>query len=401
MAEEPRGAAEPRAAVRGVCLLVTDIDAPSGGIQRNSRLLLRELNVRGIATYACVRNYYGLPKAEIVDGTTFRRSPVLGRGLAINGLLYFITTLLWLLMNRRKYDVVHCQQMFGPTMTAAVANYLTGKPILTRVTAIGDLGEVKQIREMPLSSIRLRLIRRVSRWAALTGEMKKELVSLGIPAHRIRVIPNSTEVPAERGYLPEAKALMRDDLHLGKGPIGVFVGRLSEEKNLDLLITAWVEVRRRFPDARLLILGGGGAYRNVEEPLRGLVEELDLIGAVQFLGHLDGSQKYILASDVFILPSRTEGMSNALVEAFACGAAIVATDIPGNTEICRDRENALLVPVGDVPALAAAIIEILGSPDLSARLGSSARQKAEADLSVDRMVTRYLDAYSEMLADPA
>jgi glycosyltransferase involved in cell wall biosynthesis len=90
-------------------------------------------------------------------------------------------------------------------------------------------------------------------------------------------------------------------------------------------------------------------------------------------------------------------MSNALVEALACGAAIVATDIPGNTELCVDRENALLVPVGDVTSTAAAIEEILASPTVAENLGKAARRTAEERLSVDRMVAAYVDTYQTML----
>jgi glycosyltransferase involved in cell wall biosynthesis len=265
------------------------------------------------------------------------------------------------------------------------------------VTTIGELGEVKQIREMPFSRLRLWLIKRVSAWAALTSEMKKELVGLGIEPNRIRVINNSTDIPSERGYEPKTKARLRLELGLGPEKIGIFVGRLSDEKNLDVLIRAWKDVRAKFEGARLLILGAGGAYRNVEARLRDLVEELGLAKSVQFLGHVDRAKDYVLASDVFVLPSRTEGMSNALVEALACGAAIVATDIPGNTELCTDRENALLVPVGDVVATAAAIEEILASPMLAERLGKAARRTAEERLSVDRMVAAYMDAYQAIL----
>lgn len=381
----------------GVVLLVTDIDAPSGGIQKNSRLLLKHLNSRGVATYACVRNYHGLPARETVDGTVYRRFPVLGSGLAINGLLYFLATFWWLIANRRKYDVIHCQQMFGPTMAAAAATFFVSKPVLTRVTAIGELGEVKQIREIPLSRLRLRLIARVSRWAALTKEMKRELVTLGIDPDSIAIIHNSTEIPPEPGYRSSTKAGLKRSLGLGGRKVATFVGRLSEEKNLGLLIQAWRDVLGKFPDARLLILGAGGAYRNVESGLRRLVAELGLAPSVRFLGHVERPRDYVMASDVFVLPSRTEGMSNALVEALACGAAIVATDIPGNSELCTDGENALLVPVGDRAATAAAISEIFGSPALARKLGTAARRKAEEALSVDHMVSAYFEAYQEML----
>jgi glycosyltransferase involved in cell wall biosynthesis len=382
--------------LRGVCLLVTDIDAPSGGVQKNSRLLLKELRQRGIATYACVRNYHGFPTNGLIDGTVVHRSRVFGRHLALNGVLYFLETFWWLLRHRRQYDVIHCQQMFGPTMVAAAASFFVPKPILTRVTTVGELGEVKQVREMPLSALRLLLIRRVNRWAALTGAMKSELVGLGIPERNISIIPNSTDIPAQWAGSPGTKARLREELGLADEKIGVFVGRLSEEKNLDLLIEAWANVVRQFAGAQLLILGAGGAYRNVEYTLRNLVAELHLADNVRFLGHIDGAEDFVMASDVFVLPSRTEGMSNALVEALACGAAIVATDIPGNSEICTDGENALLVPVGDRAALVDAITTILSSPSLAERLGKAARRKAEQELSLERMVSVYLRTYCDL-----
>lgn len=381
-------------------MLVTHIDAPTGGIQKNSRLLLRELNKRGITTFVCARNYDRLPRHELIEGTEYQRSPVVHRSLAATAVIYLFDVLIWLIRNRGRYDVIHCQQMFGPTMAAAVASFILNKPVVTRVTAIGDLGEVKQVRELPFTAVRMKLIRRVKRWVALTSEMKQELVSLGIPPNRVQIIHNSTDIPAAIAYDEATKAGFRSELKLGTGKIGVFVGRLSEEKNLDLLIRSWAEVRRAIPDARLLILGGGGAYRNVETRLRALIAELKLDGPVALLGHVDRPKAYVLASDVFILPSRTEGMSNALVEALACGAAIVATDIPGNAEICKDGENALLVRPGDAGALAAAIIDVLGPPELARRLGAAARRTAEEKLTVERMLDAYLAAYLAMLAEP-
>jgi glycosyltransferase involved in cell wall biosynthesis len=118
---------------------------------------------------------------------------------------------------------------------------------------------------------------------------------------------------------------------------------------------------------------------------------------VQFLGHVANAKDYVVAADVFVLPSRTEGMSNALVEALSCGTAIVATDIPANAEICTHEVDALLVPVGDGPALASAITKVFGSASLALELGTAARRKAEDALSVDRMVEAYLNAYEDML----
>lgn len=380
-----------------VCMLVTNIDAPTGGIQKNSRLLLARLNERGARTFVCARNYYGLPRSAMVDGTEFHRSPVLGNSLALNGILYLFDAFVWLIRNRNRYDVLHCQQMFGPTMVAAAASFLIRKPIVTRVTTIGELGEVKYIRQMAFSNIRLKLIRRVTRWIALTEEMKRELLTLDIPEERITIIHNSTGIPEAEAFDPENKAFMREKLDLGQQKVGVYVGRLSEEKNLDLLIDGWAKVNKSYPDAILLLLGAGGDFRNVEDHLKEQVKRLGMEETVRFLGHVPNAKEYVLASDVFVLPTRTEGMSNALVEALACGATVVATDIPANREICTHEENALLVPVGDADGLSDAILRVFDSPELSMRLAQAARSNAIADLSVDRMVDKYLSLYQEAL----
>lgn len=387
-----------RGNLKGVCLLVTNIDAPSGGVQRNSRLLLKNLQERGINTYACVRNYHGKSRNEVIDGTVIHRSPVAAAGLLINGIIYFADTVLWLIRNRNRYDIIHCQQMFGPTMAAAVVSYIIRKPILTRVTAMGELGEVQQIRELPFARLRAKLIKRVSRWVALTEKMKQELISFGIPSDKIAIIYNSTDIPAPANHAPQGKADLRKELGLEGVKTAVFVGRLSAEKNLDVLLHAWVAVCDVFPQAVLLLLGEGGAYRNVEPRLRELVVELRIDESVRFLGHVSRVKHFVFAADVFVLPSRTEGMSNALVEAFSCGAAIVATDIPGNAELCIDRVNSLLVPVGDSTALACAVIKIFGSSELAGVLGAAARNMAEEKLTVDNMVSKYLEAYRVAIA---
>ena len=379
-------------------MLVTNFDAPTGGVQKNSRLLLKELGKRGVGTFACARNYYGLPADELVDETQIHRSPVWGSSLAVNGILYLIDTFLWLVKNRKRYDVVHCQQMFGPAMAAAVASFLVRKPIIVRVTTVGDLGEVKHIRQMPLSRIRIQLIRRVSKWVALTQEMANELTTLNIPRDRIKIIYNSTEIPIDTAFDNEAKTSLIKEIRLTDEKIGVFLGRLSEEKNLDVLIEAWKSVMEKYPDARLLLIGAGGDFRNVETALRKQVENLGLSNNVHFLGHVANAKDYVLASDVFVLPSRSEGMSNALVEALACGAAIVATDIPANSEICEDGINSLLIPVGDSVALSRAIIRLFDTPELARRLAAQARAKAEQELTVDKMVCAYLDVYREAIA---
>ena len=380
-----------------VCILVTNIDAPTGGVQQNTRVLLKELNKREIKTYVCARNYHNLARNEIIDGTFFRRSPVMGGSMVINSLLYLIDTFFWLIKNRKKYDVIHSQQMYAPAMIAALVSFFIKKPVVVRVTASGDLGEVKEIKQMPLAGLRVKLLRRIDRFITLTGQMKSEIETLGIDSKKIRVINNATEIPAEASYNSQIRDDFRRKLKLEYKKIVVFTGRLSEEKGLDTLIKAWKTIKEKQLSAHLLLLGEGGAYRNVEQQMRDLTASLDLGDCVHFLGHIPNAKDYILASDIFVLPSRTEGMSNSLVEAFACGAAVAATDIPANREICIDGENSLLFKVDDTEALSQKLIKLLENRALAKTLGEQARKLAENKLSIGVMINNYLNLYRETL----
>lgn len=383
--------------LKSVCMLVTNIDAQTGGIQKNSRILLKEFNKRGIKTFVCTRNYHHLPRNEVKDGTVFHRSPVFGNSMAANSILYLIDSFFWLIWNRKNYDVLHCQQMYGPAMVAALVNLFVKKPILVRVTAAGELGEVKHVQQMPFAKLRLKLLRRISKWVVLTKQMKAELETLSISPEKIQIIYNATIISQEAAFNPRIRKDFRAKLGLGYEKFAIFVGRLSEEKGLDVLVKAWQAVRKEYPQAHLLLLGEGGAYRNVEKETKDLVVRLKLEEAIHFLGHINNAKDYLLASDIFVLPSRTEGMSNSLVEAMAAGTAIVATDIAANREICIDEVNSLLVKPNESEMLAEAIIKLFDMPNTAENLGRQAKTFAEENLSIQAMTDKYVSLYQEML----
>jgi hypothetical protein len=94
-----------------VCMLITNMDSATGGIQIQSRRLLQNLDQRGVRTYVCARNHYHKARKEVLNGTFIQRSPVIsGTFPALNSILYLVDALSWLIRNRKRYDVIHCQQ---------------------------------------------------------------------------------------------------------------------------------------------------------------------------------------------------------------------------------------------------------------------------------------------------
>jgi glycosyltransferase involved in cell wall biosynthesis len=381
-----------------ICMLVTDIDAPTGGIQKQSLHLIKALSRKGGDTFICTRNYHKKSRKELRDGVYIRRSPVVGRSIPIvNSIIYLIDSLIWLIKNRNRFDLIHCQQMFGPAFVALIAKIIIKKPVLVRVTLSGPTGEVSYIKSRPLAKLRIHQLKSVERWVALTSEMKRELCELGIPSEKILIIPNSTHIPSEASFYEEVQKHYRTLLKLTESKKVIFSGRLSQEKGVDTLLNAWALIEREYNNAELLILGDGGAFRNVEAELHRITKDLNL-KRVQFLGYVPNVTEYLLASDIFVLPTRAEGMSNSLVEAMAAGLAIVTTNIPANSDLFEHGMNALIVPPDDVKSLQAAIGSLLNSPKLALRLASNARKKAETQYTFEIMTSRYIDAYHSLIS---
>lgn len=382
----------------GVCLLATDVDTPTGGIQSISFNLLNELNRRGNKTFVCTRNYQRTKKREEVrNGTLIHRAPTFSRFFAaFNAVSYLIDGLLFLIRHRKDYDVIHCQQMFAPAMLGLLARSILGKPVLIGVHRTGETGEVNDIRKIMFSGLRLRQLKQADGWAVLSEEMREELESLDIPPEKINFVPNAVVLSETIGYEAGVKENYRAKLDLPYQKIAVFTGRLSAEKGLDTLLKAWAKVHEHFPQAHLLILGKGEIFYNIEDELRSLRESLKLAEVIHFLGFKPNPLDYLLAANVFVLPSRSEGMSCSLIEAMSTGTAIVASDIRGNHALCETEVNSLTFPLDDADALAQALVRILDDPDFEEKLGRAARQKAERDLTVEVMTDRYLKLYAAL-----
>ena len=385
----------------GVCMLSSKFYARSdmgGGLERSARRLFGELLAAGWRVFVVTRNYDRLPSREVIEGVQVHRLPIWGRSQAMISLSYLVQALVWLIAYRREYQIIHCHQSYAPATIAVLAKFLVRKPVVVKISTADAFSERRELERLPGFRVRRWLLRRVDRFVVVNRSSFQEFEDLGIASDRFLYIPNGVLIPPEVAYDPSVCAAARARVHLPeRRRVAIFVGRLSAEKNLSTLVKAWAEVLRVQPDSRLLLVGDGGTFRNVEPQLRGQVERLGISAHVRFVGRVPEILDYLLAADLFVLPSSTEGMSNALLEAMAAGLAVVATRIPGNLQVIQDGENGRLVELLDTAALARAIIELLGSPDDALRLGQAARQTVAERFAIDRVGQEYLRLYAQLV----
>ena len=218
------------------------------------------------------------------------------------------------------------------------------------------------------------------------GEAQREILAgLGVPRDVIHVLPNGVDVDRYRPG-PSSK---REEL--GAERMFSYVGRLDPEKNVDVLLAAFLDANPP-PGARMVIVGGGVERRRLERRFAD--------PRVRFTGVVTEERERIAilrASDAFFLPSSVEGLSLAMLEAMACGAATVATDVGSDGEALRGA-GILLDPAYLEAELRAAIRLLVDTPELCRTLGHMARRRAVERYSLARNLDALLDLYGRVAA---
>ncbi len=201
---------------------------------------------------------------------------------------------------------------------------------------------------------------------AISESTRDDLVARGVPRDRIRVIHPGVDL---KTYFPDP-SVPRAGV-----PTFVYVGRLKRYKGVGLLLEALTRARAKRPEIRLLIAGTGDARPELERMARDLGQE----AAVQFLGFIPETEKLALLRTAWanVFPSVKEGWGITVIEAAACGTPSIASDSPGLRDSVRDGETGVLVPHGDVEALAQRLTSFADDSTLVRRLGEAARRYAE------------------------
>lgn len=397
-----------------VCMMIYHYwPGPEGGTERQCRRLSAALSRRGVAcTVLTTRPDRGVPSRErdgdvdIVRLPTlegFRRRPAAaGNSTAsavgsppspgavcaaatvawLNALLFQAAAVLFLLRRSRDFDLIHVHTSEWIAGFAVWLGRRLRRPVLCKVATLPALPAAT--KRVPFGR-RWNRMRHEAEFVALNDAMAGELRAAGVPEPCVHVIPNSVELP---------------DLSLRHEDAGLilYVGNLSqsEYKAFDVLFDAWARVHVARPAARLAVLGGGDA-----SPWERDLAARGARASVSFEGFVRDVNAVYARAAVLVLPSRQEGMSNALIEAQSWGVPAVVSDIPANRAVVVNGENGLVTPVSDASALAAGIVRLLDDPSLRSRLGAGARRRVESMYGVDTVVDQTQAIYEQLVRVPA
>jgi glycosyltransferase involved in cell wall biosynthesis len=215
-----------------------------------------------------------------------------------------------------------------------------------------------------------------------------------VPQQRIHVCHNGVET---REFFPD-DARGRTSMG-GANDGGVVIGTLAvlrPEKNIGLLLEAFARVLPRAPTARLLIVGEGP----MRDALVSRADELGILHACAFEGATTTPAVCMRAMDVFVLPSRSEAFSNALLEAMACGCCPIGSDVGGTSELIEHGSRGLLFQSDDLDGLTHALESVVLAPERRKQLSTAAASFVRDHLTIEHQTARLAEIYRAVLADP-
>ncbi|MFA5908662.1 MAG: glycosyltransferase family 4 protein [Vicinamibacterales bacterium] len=371
----------------------------AGGLQ--CQAVAHVLNGRARLKVLTTATTQGIPFREVVDGVSVSRVivSVASRWSVVTASARLLAEL-FRLMPRAK--LVHIQGYSTKNILVAAVSRLFGRPMLIHLqTARHD--EPETIRAH--GALAWWAFSGADAYLSVSPGLTACYLEAGLPAGRIREIPNGVDAVRFAPASPAERQALRRRLHLPEDrPIVLFVGVMSPDKQPHVLFDAWLRMRRETGIASTLVFVGASNPTLYEladrfaERVRAAADASGFGGEVLFVPPTAAIEDYFRAADVFAMPSAREGLPIVLLEAMACGLPAVASRLPGSTDtMIESGVNGLLVPPGDVAAFAAGLADLLSRPAAAAGMGVKARRTVEDRYTIERVAEQWMAAYNDVL----
>lgn len=400
-----------------------------GGAETQTHAQCKRLREQGYeATIVTFRHNKSWLPYEVIEGVPVRRIAGLLLGnreklpRLLQRLLYLLamlqlTWMLWL--HRKHYDVLQvCQfnllvmplavlcRFAHKPMAIIVISAGAGKPTKSRHNAMllagpldqsapwlqvdgqtwvdGDLYNLERAGKPVVSCVQFLLQHIRVAVVVLSSRMNSYLAAHNLRLPDTQIIPNGVDI---RRFQPPG-----EDRALERSQIVICISKMRYEKGIDVLLQAWRLVHVQAPEARLIIVGSG----RIQSQFERMAIELGIMECVEFAGLQRDVPAQLHRGSIGVLPSRWEGMPNALLEATACGLACVATSVSGSEDIIQHGYNGLLVEPEDYEGMAQALLTLLQNPELVQKYGQAARVTTEKYYSLEHITNKYIDLYNRL-----
>ncbi|BAB07431.1 glycosyltransferase family 4 protein [Halalkalibacterium halodurans] len=315
--------------------------------------------------------------------------------------VFCLRVLLWLILNRKKYSIIHCIKAGPEAVVANIVSKLLDKRLIVKV-AQDELSdrEVKEATSLKKVSriSRQILLRTVDNFIAISEEIDHNLQKRVSKKSKIIKIPNGVD---DKRFAPvdcTTKRAIRRNLELPVERVLIlFAGAINKRKGIVDLLDAVQKVKTK-NHYSLVICGPILEDINFEERVQEINKTNKKIKII-YKGVVTDIEKYMAASDIFVLPSYSEGLPNVLLEAGSTGLALITTDIGGSRDIVIDGRNGFVIPTNSSDLLAKKMELLIDNEDIRERMGDETRSVIENNFSLEFVAKEYEYLYSKLFCE--
>jgi len=384
-----------------VCIVSPLFHPNIGGPARQAYTMAGRLKQRGLALIVITRRLdIEIPELNGAEVYSVRSlAPeryTLSEFTFVNFLIslsFSIGVMVRLFCLKKRYDIVHFYGASLPLLLSLPLLRMLRKKTVAKISGANPGMEVGSLDDSIFKSLMKGIFFLSDRFIVMSNDLRRRILAENFSDNKIIKIPNGVD---EKIFYPmkvgERERLRKKLDYEGK-VVFLYSGRLVKNKGLELGIIAAAEVVKTNKNFLLVFLGRG----ELEKGIKKIAEELGLEGFVRFEGLVNNVAEYLNASDIFIFPSLSEGMPNALLEAMACGLPVIASNIGGVIDILEDGKSGILFEAGNVLELASAMTMLLEAAALRQKLGAEARKRIVENFSIDMIAGEYIKVYRNVL----
>ncbi len=380
-----------------ICMICYLMPPMYGGAGAQALRLARELKKSGFDVCALTaRHEPDHPRRESIDGIPIRRLGLTWCG-TLRAFFFSLCAACELIRQHKNIEVVHIHGAYLHIVPIIFVAKKLGLRWIVKMSMYGT-DDPETIRRRRFGGLLLRSLASVDSVVSISGELTAAYQRSGLPPGHLVEIPNGVDTGRFRPAAADERTRIRDRLGLPQNArVAVFTGAVQRRKGADILLSTWRSVCENDSEALLVLVG---PLDEMEQDGRAeLTRALETSERTITTGFRANVEDYLRASDVFVLPSRMEGLSNSVIEAMACGLPSVACNIGGNTDLVDHGKTGFLFDVDDTDELARRISELFDNTDMRKQFGRRGREKVEADFSIEHTAKRYADLYNRLARD--
>jgi len=373
----------------GVAIITSLFHPYYGGAEKQIERLTEALSLRGVKCHIVTRRLNGLKPFEFLRDVPIYRvfATHISSGL-LSALTFIVSSCSFFIAHpniTRRVRILQADSE-SPGLIAVIVGKLFRKKVVIRMRGTRQL---ESIKGSFFIRIVFKIISRLSDAIVVQYNQIDDLKFLGIDCSKICLIPNGVDTEYFKKSDVKIREHFREKMGFKNNVIGLYVGRLDPIKGLDLLLKALPRVVRTFPQFRLIVTGSGPSKSYIEDQAKALGIYEDIL----FTGDVQDVKSYYEIADVFILPSRSEGISNALLEAMSMELSVIATAVGGTLEVVEDMRNGCLISPSSEEILEKLNL-LITDKYLRDRLGKAARKTVIANFSIEKTAEKYIELYT-------